>query len=500
MGRFWAVGVGPGDPELLTVKAVNLIRAAHVIYHPGPRVDEGRAWQIIAGLVRPEQQVRLLFSGSMRGAARDDSGAYAPAVEGIAADCRAGLDVVAVTEGDPTLYSTTSYVWQLLAARHPDVGVEVVPGVSSLTAAAARLRWPLAQKGETVAVVPACYRAAEVRDVLERFDTVCFFKVPGVLPAIAEAVAACGAERETMYVENASGAGEWLTHDLSAAAGRNHYFALILVRRASRERPGGQAGKPDANCQAGKPDLRPGKLAVIGLGPGDVRLLTAQAEKALRSAEVIVGYDAYLRALAPLGLRAETCGSPLGAEAERARLALERAAAGRRVALVSSGDAGVYGMASLVFETAEGMDGVDVEVVPGVTAALSAAALLGAPLGHDFACVSLSDLLTPWPIIEGRLDAAGHGDFVVALYNPLSRARTWQLPRARELLLAHRLPQTPVGLVDRAFRPGTRVWRTTLGELSGEGVGMETLLVIGNSQTRVVGGRLVTPRGYGGRS
>jgi precorrin-3B C17-methyltransferase len=179
-------------------------------------------------------------------------------------------------------------------------------------------------------------------------------------------------------------------------------------------------------------------------------------------------------------------------------LALELASAGRRVALVSSGDAGVYGMASLVLETAEDVAGVEVEVVPGVTAALSAAALLGAPLGHDFACISLSDLLTPWPVIERRLEAAGAGDFVVALYNPRSRNRTRQLPHARELLLKHRAPGTPVGLVDRAFRPEERVWQTTLAELSGEGVGMETLIVIGNSQTRVVNGRLVTPRGYPG--
>src|SRR5262249_11343118 len=157
----------------------------------------------------------------------------------------------------------------------------------------------------------------------------------------------------------------------------------------------------------------------------DAALLTPQAEQALRAAEVIIGYDAYLDALRPLRLTGEFRGSPIGAEPERAALALELAAAGRRVALVSSGDAGVYGMASLVLEAAERAPGVEVEVVPGVTAALSAAALLGAPLGHDFACISLSDLLTPWPIIEQRLEAAARGDFVVALYNPVSRRRTW---------------------------------------------------------------------------
>jgi precorrin-3B C17-methyltransferase len=128
---------------------------------------------------------------------------------------------------------------------------------------------------------------------------------------------------------------------------------------------------------------------------------------------------------------------------------------------------------------------------------VAAAALLGAPLGHDFACVSLSDLLTPWPVIEERLHAAGRGDFVLALYNPCSQRRTWQLPRAREILLQHRAPATPVGVVDRAFRPGARVGLTTLAGLTPEGVGMETLLFVGSSRTRLINGRMVTPRGYG---
>ena len=186
----------------------------------------------------------------------------------------------------------------------------------------------------------------------------------------------------------------------------------------------------------------------------------------------------------------------MGAETERSRQALERAAGGQRVVLVSSGDAGVYGMASPLLETARALPETDIEVIPGVTAATAAAGLLGAPLGHDFACISLSDLLTPWETIEQRLESAARGDFVVALYNPLSRQRTWQLPRAREMLLQHRQPETPVGLVDKAYRPGMRTWHTTLGDLTSEGVGMETTIIIGNSQTRLINGRMVTPRGY----
>src|SRR5262249_29011656 len=127
--------------------------------------------------------------------------------------------------------------------------------------------------------------------------------------------------------------------------------------------------------------------------------------------------------------------------------------------------------------------------------ATAAAALLGAPLGHDFACISLSDLLTPWEVIEKRLEAAAQADFALAIYNPVSRQRTWQLPRTRELFLRHRSPQTPVGLVARAHRPGMRVWQTTLGELATDGIGMETTIIVGNSHTRIVNGRMVTPRG-----
>jgi precorrin-2 C20-methyltransferase/precorrin-3B C17-methyltransferase len=482
MGQFWAIGVGPGDPELLTVKAVRLLRAAHVVYHAGPGDDQGRALDVVRELLRPDQRVHTILAEAMAAVSNSpDRSAYRAGVERIAADCRRGLDVAFITEGDPTLYSTASQVWELLAEVHAEVQIEVVPGVSSITAAAARVRWPLARKDEMLAVVPAGYHPDRLPELLDEFSTVCLLKVGGALPRLRAGLGEATSEHRAVYAENVGTAAEWITENLEAAAGRRDYFSLVLARRA----PGRPAG---------------GKLWVVGLGPGDSRLLTPAARRVLRSAEVIVGYTAYLEALGPLGLRAEMRASPIGAETERARLALELAAAGRRVALVSSGDAGVYGMASLVLEAAAGLPGVQVEVVPGVTAVVAAAALLGAPLGHDFACVSLSDLLTPWPVIERRLDSAGQGDFVIALYNPCSQRRTWQLPRARDALLRHRPPATPVGLVDRAHRPGTRAWLTTLAELSCDGVGMETLIIVGNSQTRVVGDRLVTPRGYRGRS
>ena len=185
---------------------------------------------------------------------------------------------------------------------------------------------------------------------------------------------------------------------------------------------------------------------------------------------------------------------PLGDEIQRAETALEEARAGGAAALVSSGDVGVYAMASPALELAG--DDVDVIVVPGVTAAQAAASLLGSPLGHDHCSISLSDLLTPWNIIERRVEAAALGDFVVSLYNPRSRNRDWQLGKTREMLLTHRPPDTPVGIVKDAYRPTQSITLTDLVSLRPEDVDMLTVVVIGNSQTKLVAGRMVTPRGY----
>lgn len=493
-GRFWAVGVGPGDPELLTLKAVRIVRAAHVIYHAGPEPDRGRALEIVRPHLRPEQQRRLVLTDPMSAVNGTDwRPHYLAGVEQIAADCRAGLDVVCITEGDPTIYSTAAYVWQLLSERYPEIGVEVVPGVSSVTAAAASVGWPLAQRDQPLALVPAGYHAEDLHRWVKEFPTLCFLKPGKTLPRLLEALRQEGRDREAVYVENVGTEQQWMTRDLEQAVGRDCYFALVLVRSPlgnSQLQPKWLAPR------AGAIAASKGSVHVVGLGPGAADLLTPRALATLRAAEVIVGFETYLQALAPLHLRAEFRGSPIGAEAERARQALDLAGQGRRVALVSSGDAGVYGMASLLLETAATLPEIDVEVVPGVTAAVAAAALLGAPLGHDFACVSLSDLLTSWDVIAHRLECVARGDLVLALYNPLSRRRNWQLAQARDILRHHRTPETPVGIVDRAYRPGMQVRLTTLGEWATDGVGMETTLIIGNRQTRVVNGRIVTPRGY----
>jgi precorrin-3B C17-methyltransferase len=241
-----------------------------------------------------------------------------------------------------------------------------------------------------------------------------------------------------------------------------------------------------------------GAVYVIGLGPGERRLMTPQAGDVLARCEAIVGYSGYLALIADLAEGKDTFALPLGEEVGRARLALAQARRGRTVGVVSSGDPGIYGMAGVVLELLEELpeaDRPEVVIAPGLSAVNAAAALLGAPLGHDFAVISLSDLFTPWELIEKRLAAAATADFVIALLNPKSRQRAWQLDRARDIILSQRAAETPVGIVRNAYRPEQAAEVTTLGRLLTASVDMFTTVIVGNSQTRCFQSKMVTPRG-----
>jgi len=238
-----------------------------------------------------------------------------------------------------------------------------------------------------------------------------------------------------------------------------------------------------------------GRLTLVGLGPGAADLRAPRAERALRRASVVVGLDQYvdqIRHLLTPGTRVEESG--LGAEEERAATAVRLATEGHAVALIGSGDAGIYAMASPALQLAG--DDVDVEAVPGITAAIAAAARLGAPLGHDHAYLSLSDLHTPWAVIEQRVRACAAADLVVCLYNPRSMKRRTQFTTTLDLLREHRPKDTPVGIVRDATRPGERVYRTTLADLDESTVDMLSVVVVGSSRTTFVAGRMVTPREY----
>ncbi len=236
-------------------------------------------------------------------------------------------------------------------------------------------------------------------------------------------------------------------------------------------------------------------IYVVGLGPGGKEEMTERAFQALERCQIIIGYDSYIDLIKEHFPLKKILSTPMKTEVDRCRQAFALAQEGYDVALVSSGDAGVYGMAGVLLEVCNEAD-IKVEIVPGVTAACSAAAVLGAPLMHDFAVISLSDLLTPWPVIERRLRAAGEADFVVVLYNPSSRKRADYLQRAGNILLSYRPASTPAGWVRQVGRKGEEYRVLTLGEMIQEKVDMFTTVIIGNLSSRIIKGRIVTPRGY----
>jgi len=244
-----------------------------------------------------------------------------------------------------------------------------------------------------------------------------------------------------------------------------------------------------------------GKIMLVGIGPGSNEHMTARARSAIAEADVVVGYSTYIKLVVDLLEGKEVVKKGMTEELDRAVSALEKARAGKKVALISSGDAGVYGMAGptyeVLFQAGWTPDsGVEVEIVPGASALNACAALVGAPLTHDFCAISLSDLLTPWPMIAKRLDATASSDFVVALYNPKSGRRTRQIIEAQRLFLRHRRADTPVAIVKSAYRPKQRIAFTTLDKMSECDIGMLSTVLIGNSHTFVRDGLMITPRGY----
>ena len=242
------------------------------------------------------------------------------------------------------------------------------------------------------------------------------------------------------------------------------------------------------------------KISVIGLGPGGLDDMTSRAKEALRNSRVIVGYKNYIPFIEPLiGGKVEIVYNGMRQERDRILKAFEIAESGMDVSVISSGDAGIYGMAPLVYEMLrERGDDIEVEVIPGISAFQKAASLLGAPVGHDFCVISLSDLMTPWMVIEKRIKAAAEADFVTAVYNPKSHGRYWELYRLKELFLEYRHPDTPVGFVRQAGREGEKATLTTLIDFDPEDVDMFTVVIIGNSQSYRFDANMVTPRGYYG--
>jgi len=498
-GRLYGVGVGPGDPELITVKAARLIGSAEVVAYHAARHGRSNARAIAEPYLRAGQIEELLtypvttestdHPGGYQGAIDEF---YAEAAARLAAHLDAGRDVVVLAEGDPFFYGSYMHMHKRLSGRYETV---VVPGVTSVSAASAVLGRPLMERDEVLTVLPGTLPPDELAARLAGTESAAVMKLGRTFTGVRDALSRAGRLTDAWYVERATTERERVVPVSEVDPDTVPYFSLALL-------PSPAATAFAAPPPTPAPAPGEGQVTVVGLGPGDPQWLTAEARAALAAADDLVGYGPYVDRV-PVRTHQRRHSSDNRVEAERAAFALDLAKRGRRVAVVSSGDPGVFAMAAAVLETAEDPQWKDVpiRVVPGLTAAQAVASRVGAPLGHDFCILSLSDRLKPWPVIARRLTAAASADLVIAIYNPASKTRTEQLVRTRELLLAHRSPDTPVVVGRAVGGPAESVRVTTLGELDPATVDMRCLLIIGSSQTRAVprsdGPTMVyTPRHY----
>ncbi len=496
-GRLFGVGLGPGDPELVTVKAARVIGAADVVaYHQGPRKRSNA--RRIADRYLPEGVVEELLEYPVTTGITDHPGGYAGAMADFYEDCAtrlavhldAGRDVVVLAEGDPLLYGSYMYLHDRLSTRYE---TEVVPGVPAFAAATAVLGRPLSRQTDVLTVLQGTLPRPELARRLADTDAAVVMKLGRTFRDVRAALEEAGRLDDAWYVERASMDAERWLPVAEVDPETVPYFSVVVVpgdTHASRRRYEDGA----SNTVVPAPD--PATLFVVGLGPGPQEWLTPEAAAVLAEVSHVVGYGPYVdRVPQRAGLTRHSSGNTV--EVDRARLALDLARAGERVAVVSGGDAGVFGMASAVFEAAEdpAYRGVDIRVVPGVSAVQAVAARAGAPIGADFAVVSLSDRLKPWTVVEQRLHAIAEADLVLAVYNPRSRARTTQVAELRRIMLEHRDPRTVVVVGRDVGRPGESLTMTTLGELDPETVDMRCLLLVGASSTRITpSGRAWTPR------
>ena len=506
-GVLYGVGLGPGDPELVTVKAARIIGAADVIaYHcarHGRSVARSIAEPYLRGdqveeqLVYPVTTETTAHPGGYQGAIEEF---YSQAAQRLMAHLAAGRDVVLLAEGDPLFYSSYMHMHKRISARFTAV---IVPGITSVSAASAALSMPLVEGDDVLTVLPGTLGADELARRLRGTDAAAIMKISRSYPGVRAALQESGRLQQAHYVERASAGPRQVIEaagDVDPAS--VPYMSLVIVPGAEAAQAAQAVQAPVGRDREPAWESRGGRVDVVGLGPAGRDWLTPQAMAVLAAADDIVGYGPYVDRVPP-NPRQRRHGSDNRVEAQRAEFALDLALRGRRVAVVSSGDPGVFAMATAVLEAAAGDErfaGVPVDVIPGLTAAQAVASLAGAPLGHDYVVLSLSDNLKPWEIIARRLAAAAAADFAIAIYNPASSSRRQQLAAARDLLLAHRAADTPV-VIGRAVGTGEQeVTVTTLGDLDPAQVDMRCLLIVGSSQTRVVRTagrpRVITPRRY----
>ncbi|SDC13042.1 precorrin-3B C(17)-methyltransferase [Actinokineospora iranica] len=498
-GTLYGVGLGPGDPDLVTVKAARLISAANVIAYHSARHGRSIARGVAAPYLRDGQiEEQLIYPLTVE--TTDHPGGYAGAIAEfyehsaarLAAHLDAGRDVVVLAEGDPLFYGSYMHMHKRLCDRYR---TEVVPGVTSVSAAAAVLGRPLVEGEEVLTVLPGTLPAEDLARHLASTDSAAVLKLGRTFGKVRDAFAAAGKLDRALYVERATwdqGRSLPLSEvDPSTVP----YFSLALLPSPVNDGVASTVERESATPGEGE-------VVVVGTGPAGRPWLTPEAQEALAVADDLVGYKTYLDRVPP-NPRQRRHASDNQVEAERAAFALDLAKRGRRVAVVSSGDPGVFAMAAAVLEVATDPQWKDVpvRVLPGLTAAQAVASRVGAPLGHDFCVISLSDRLKPWEVITARLDAVAAADLVIAIYNPASKTRTWQLGEARDLLLRHRSPDTPVVIGRDVGGPTESVRVLRLADLDPSTVDMRCLVLVGSSQTRTVergdGSQVVfTPRHY----
>lgn len=578
-GKLWGVGLGPGDPELVTVKAARIIAEADVIaFHSarhGRSISRGiaepymRPGQLEEHLVYPVTTETTDHPGGYQGAIDEF---YAAAAERLAAHLAAGRSVALLAAGDPLFYSSYMHMHRRLAGRFE---AEIVPGITSVSAATAALGTPLVEGEQVLTVLPGTMAPDELTRRLAGSDAAAIMKLGRTYPAVRKALADSGRLDRAYYVERASTGRERVLAAGDVDESQVPYFAITIVPgpEPTTVLPGGRSHEvtgPDGGTTDGAfrtvgagvtsagPDAAPGAAAgsgdpatqgvqygagprrdgraaitlgsesgahaavrisehpgtprqsgsgagevvVVGLGPGDTAWTTPEVTAALADATDLVGYTTYIDRV-PERAGQHRHASDNRVESERAAMALDLAARGGRVVVVSSGDPGVFAMAAAVLEESADPQwaGVPVRVLPGVTAANAVASRVGAPLGHDYATISLSDRLKPWEVVARRLAAVAAADMAIAVYNPASSKRTWQVGAMKDILLEHRTPQTPVVLGRDVGGPQESVRVLPLGELDPADVDMRTLLIIGASTTAVVGAgapRVFTARRYHG--
>jgi precorrin-2 C20-methyltransferase/precorrin-3B C17-methyltransferase len=503
-GRLYGVGLGPGDPELITRKAARLIAEADVIaYHQGTG-KSSNARRIAADLI-PADALEEVLEYPVTTGTTDHPGGYEGALVDFYVECAsrltahldAGRTVVVLAEGDPMFYGSYMYVHEMLRDRYE---TEVVPGVPAFAAATAALAEPLVRQTDVLTVLPGTLPEPELARRLADTDGAIIMKLGRTFPKVVSALRQAGRLDGARYVERASMEEQrWLpVADVDPAT--VPYFSLIVVPglatsdRVDAERRI-EITSPGLDTQA-SPATRPagGQLLVLGLGPGPDRWITPEVSEALASVQHVVGYAPYVNRVPQReGLQRHASGNTV--EVDRARFALELADSGERVAVVSGGDAGVFGMAAAVLEVADEFPDVAIHVLPGVSAVQAVAAKAGAPIGADFAVVSLSDRLKPWSVLEKRLRGIAEADLVLAVYNPASRSRTTQVAEMQKIMLEYRSPDTVVVVGRDIGRAEESLSLTTLAQLDANSIDMKCLLIVGASSTRVTEhGRVWTPR------